>query len=99
MADSLAAARAALHEAALAKETLISRAIEGEAVSDAEMLAADQAEDRAERVLKLAEAAAVGSRQRAKLSQIEDLRKQAGVLESNWNNSLTRVGRSGLGRR
>ena len=91
MADTLAEARAAVHAAALAKETLIARAVEGEAVTDQEMLEADQAADRAERLLKLEEAKAVGSHQRAKLAQIDDLRKQAAVLDLNWNDSLTRL--------
>lgn len=91
MADTLAEARAAVHAAALAKTDLLRRAVEGEPVNDTELLEADQAEDRAERILKLEEAKSVGSRQRAKLSQIEDLRKQAGVLELNWNDSLSRL--------
>ena len=91
MADTLAEARANVHAAQLAKETLIARAVEGEAVTDQEMLEADQAADRAERLLKLEEAKAVGSRQRAKLAQIDDLRKKAVALDLNWNDSLMRL--------
>ena len=91
MADALTEARANVHAAALAKEDLLHRAIEGEEIGDAELEAADLAHEQSERRLKLAEAAAVGAHQRAKLAQIEDLRKQAGVLESHWNDSLTQL--------
>ena len=91
MADALTEARANVHAAALAKEDLIRRATENEAVTDDEMLAADVAHERAERILKLEEAKAVGSRQRAKLSQIDDLRRQAATLGENWDASLSRL--------
>jgi hypothetical protein len=91
MADTLAEARAAVHTAALAKENLLHRAIEGEQVTDDEMLAADQAEDRAERLLKLAEAMAVGAQHRAQLNQVEGLRKDAVVLEQNYVAGIDRL--------
>lgn len=91
MADTLAEARASVHTAALAREDLLRRAIENEQVTDEELEAADLAHERAERILKLEEAKAVGAQQRAKLAQIDDLRKQASVLETNWNDSLSRL--------
>ena len=82
MADTLAEARANVHAAALAREDLLRRAVENEAVTDDEMLAADDAHERAERILKLEEAKAVGAHQRAEQSAIVALTKKANELNA-----------------
>lgn len=90
MAD-ISAARAAVHSAALAREDLLRRAVEGEAVTDDEMLAADLEHEKALRLEKLAEATAAGAYQRAQLRQIGELRKQAATLEADYNAGLDRL--------
>ena len=82
MADKLSEARAAAHEAALAREDLLRRAVEGEAVTDDELLSADSALERAERVLKLAEATAEGAHKRAEQAAIVGLGVKAKELDA-----------------
>ena len=80
MADSLAEAQAAVRQAQLAKEALLARAIDGENISHEELLGADLECDKAERLLKLEGAKAVGAKQRAEMAAIEVLRAKVEEL-------------------
>jgi hypothetical protein len=75
-----AESQAALAAAQQAKEALYQRAMEGESVTDDELLEADNAFEKAKRAANLHAAMAIGALQRAEQKAITDLRTKASEL-------------------